>query len=53
MGRAALTTTARGAAAPNPGFDLRVDNPDPSSTYGNRAEEAKVIELSGWPYLIN
>jgi multimeric flavodoxin WrbA len=25
-------------------------NPDPSSTHGKRAEEAKKLELSGWPY---
>src|SRR5438477_353522 len=25
-------------------------NPDPSSTHGKRAEEAKNLELSGWPY---
>jgi multimeric flavodoxin WrbA len=25
-------------------------NPDPTSTHGKRAEEAKILELSGWPY---
>jgi len=25
-------------------------NPDPSSTHGKKAEEAKAIELAGWPY---
>jgi multimeric flavodoxin WrbA len=25
-------------------------NPDPSSTHGKRADEAKTLELAGWPY---
>jgi multimeric flavodoxin WrbA len=25
-------------------------NPDPSSTHGKKAEEAKALELKGWPY---
>jgi multimeric flavodoxin WrbA len=25
-------------------------NPDPSSTHGKKAEEAKALELAGWPY---
>ena len=25
-------------------------NPDPSSTHGKKAEEAKALELNGWPY---
>jgi multimeric flavodoxin WrbA len=25
-------------------------NPDPSSTHGKHAEEAKALEMSGWPY---
>jgi multimeric flavodoxin WrbA len=25
-------------------------NPDPSSTHGKRPEEAKALELAGWPY---
>ena len=25
-------------------------NPDPSSTHGKRADEAKALELKGWPY---
>jgi multimeric flavodoxin WrbA len=25
-------------------------NPDPTSTHGKHAEEAKILELSGWPY---
>jgi multimeric flavodoxin WrbA len=25
-------------------------NPDPSSTHGKKADEAKVLELAGWPY---
>jgi multimeric flavodoxin WrbA len=25
-------------------------NPDPSSTHGKRPDEAKVLELNGWPY---
>jgi multimeric flavodoxin WrbA len=25
-------------------------NPDPSSTHGKRPEEAKALELKGWPY---
>ena len=25
-------------------------NPDPSSTHGKKADEAKVLELKGWPY---
>src|SRR4029453_9291691 len=25
-------------------------NPDPSSTHGKTAEEAKALELKGWPY---
>ena len=25
-------------------------NPDPSSTHGKTAKEAKVLELKGWPY---
>jgi len=25
-------------------------NPDPSSTHGKKAEEAKALELQGWPY---
>jgi multimeric flavodoxin WrbA len=25
-------------------------NPDPSSTHGKHADEAKLLELSGWPY---
>jgi multimeric flavodoxin WrbA len=25
-------------------------NPDPTSTHGKRAEEAKALELAGWPY---
>jgi len=25
-------------------------NPDPTSTHGKKAEEAKALELAGWPY---
>jgi multimeric flavodoxin WrbA len=25
-------------------------NPDPSSTHGKHADEAKALELKGWPY---